>query len=88
MIFVRWSWCQFSSRSTGYTIRHLRYSFAVRLLSSTDIRTAQEILGHGSVRSTLPYLGYLQPGPPPAMQEAVRGANELVERLRTPRGQL
>ena len=74
--------------ASGYTIRHLRYSFAVRLLSSTDARTAQEILGHRNTRSLLPYLSYVQPGQPPAMAQAVQRANDLVERLPIPRGQL
>ena len=74
--------------ASGYSMRHLRYSFAVRLLSSTDIRTAQEILGHRNIRSTFPYIGYLRPGQPSAMEEAVERANDPVARLRIPRGEL
>ena len=74
--------------ATGYTIRHLRYSFAVRLLGSTDARTAQQILGHRNIRSILPYLSYVQPAQPSAMKEALQRANDLVERLAIPRGQL
>lgn len=77
--FCKWK-RQAGLTADDFTLSSLRHSFARRLVGATDIRTAQQILGYGNLRTILKYAELVEERPVFDKQSAVQAANEQVQK--------